>query len=411
MQWQQVTFSSADRLYSFLAILKSTLKGFPSPVDLINFVTVEAINAPSQPWIHLIPLYLNRPLFHYRKPQFALTITLRSDYLPSFLGDHVYMSRTHTAIPKSLSYFNFQCQRLELTGIKFHTLANFLLFVRAFRQLEYLHCINIGWTNDPTPDSRLQLFKAYPYPPLKRCSLQPFRHTGYEAPDTPELYWVSALWSWIRRRSVEDRRYLLEDHETQVVMNITSLFQGFWRRKYIPNLEMTIRERQKRDSHDKPLAGEDVDQLVDGFDVCFDIDRRSYSFVFTLTADSFLTVPSGAFVRPRDHYYALHLEHIAIVATTAGYSQPGLDILFDHAKFWEQVASLELPGFRHIVVGFALEIEGEFLRKTLEESNAPRNFLDAEQGKLVIAQSNQTLPGPGCRWTRLDPTTFEATGE
>ena len=50
-------------------------------------------------------------------------------------------------------------------------------------------------------------------------------------------------------------QYLLEDDETMEVMKITSLFQGFWRRKVTPTVELIIRENYYRDDYGEPTRG------------------------------------------------------------------------------------------------------------------------------------------------------------
>ena len=248
-QWRVVSIKSPERFHSFLTTAKSTPPNLPSILDFIETILVEAFNVPAQPWLHLVPLYLKRPLFSQpnRKLQFVLSMTLKTQSLPSFMGERVRMSHTHNAIPKSLSYFNFQCQALHLMGIEFHSFTNFLMIVRSFKKLENLSCVNIGWTDEP-PDS-LQLFRSYSYPTLKRASLQPFLDRT-SSPYKPGPHWVSAIWCWARRRSIGGKQYLLEDMETMEAMKITSLFQAFLRRKHTPTIDVTIRERYDRE-HDK----------------------------------------------------------------------------------------------------------------------------------------------------------------
>ena len=50
-------------------------------------------------------------------------------------------------------------------------------------------------------------------------------------------------------------QYLLEDDETMEVMKITSLLQGFWRRKVTPTVEFIVRESYYRDNYGEPTGG------------------------------------------------------------------------------------------------------------------------------------------------------------
>lgn len=429
MQWRLASFRSPDRLDPFLSILNSTPKGLQSVASFIVRVVVIAIGIPDQPWIHLIPLRLKRHLFSRkhpdRLPNFSLSIVLRTNGLPSASDKRVYMPATHDCLPKSLSLFNFQCQTVELTGVDFRTFEQFVVSVRAFRRLENLSCTKVGWTTDPS--ERLVLLRPFAYPPLRRAMMQPFEaNGGFNMPHKPEPHWVSALWCWARRRAVDGKHYLLEDHETMMVMKITSLFQGFWRRKSTPTLEMFVKERRRRDHHGEPLDGayrvaDNVSrvytytcavQTVEGFDVCFAIDRRGYTLVFTLTADLSLTTPPDE-ARIKDDYYALHVQCITICCTIATHSDLGLGNLVDHAKFWKQVMELPFASLRNVVVAFARNTEGEVLQKTLQE-HAPRlldpGTRDTVARKLVIVQSDQDPPEEGCKWMKLDPVTFETKG-
>ncbi|KAI0782434.1 hypothetical protein BC629DRAFT_1594216 [Irpex lacteus] len=408
MQWRLASFRSPDRLDPFLSILFSTPKGLQPVASFIVCVVVIAIGIPDQPWIHLIPLRLKRHLFSRkdpdRAPSFSLSIVLRTNGLPSASDKRVYMPATHDCLPKSLSLFNFQCQNVELTGVDFRTFEQFMVSVRAFRRLEDLTCTKVGWTTDPP--ERLVLLRTFAYPPLRRAMVQPFEvNGGFNKPHKPESHWVSALWCWARRRAVDGKHYLLEDHEATMAMKITSLFQGFWRRKSTPTLEMFVKERRRRDQHGEPLD-------VEGFDVCFAIDRRGYTVVFALTADRSLTTPPDE-ARIRDDYYALHVQCITICCTIATHSDLGLGNLVDHAKFWKQVMEFPFASLRNVVVAFARNTEGEVLRKTLQE-HAPRllnpGTRDTVARKFVIVQSDQDPPKEGCKWMKLDPATLETKG-
>ena len=148
-------------------------------------------------------------------------------------------------------------------------------------------------------------------------------------------------------------------------------------------------------------------------DVCFNIDKRAYDFIFTLKPELDFTTPPGS-IRSTDNYHALHLQFITIVSTTSTHTPPGLDILVDHTQIWRKLANLQLPQFQHLVVAFSQNTEGDFLQKTLEDY-LPRatsgGLLDPQHGKLIVAQSSQSPLGRGCRWARLNHATFEATGE
>ena len=248
-QWQEVSLRSSSHLNSLLRILQSAPGGLPPVADLVNRIVVDAMGTPNQPWIHLVPLLLNRHLFRRRgaPPQFSLAIGELTQPHLGFYGEHLSMSRTHNSIPKGLSYFDFQCQEIKITGVKFLNLSNFLMIMRSFKRLENLYCKGIGWLHDPAEIQQQRIPKSYKYPPLKAVQTDPFPDKSLYGPQMPYTHWVAALWCWVRRRTIGKEQYLLEDHETENVMRITGLFQSGWARKMMPNIKLVVKERYKRD--------------------------------------------------------------------------------------------------------------------------------------------------------------------
>jgi hypothetical protein len=246
MQWRQLTLKSRERIYTFLALNRSTPPGHTLCASFVTQVYATAIGIPQEPWIHLIPILLRPHLFskEHNISHFQLSITLKTHGLPSSSDKRVLMPSAHDCLPKSLAACNIPCNFLTFYGIDFHSCNNFLKVIRSFRRLEELECSNIGWMAD-APET-LQLLGTHHLPPLKRILVQPFFVArDFYVPIAIRPCWVSILWALIRRQSYGTLEYLLDDHETSLAMQICALFRGQWRRKTTPTLAVSISTRKR----------------------------------------------------------------------------------------------------------------------------------------------------------------------
>lgn len=244
---------SREELYAFAAIAKSPPTGYTPVTDLVQSLSVRSVGAPTQPWIHLVPVVLNR-YFSRRLPgSYSLEVGMKPTSLGGSLRDHISMHLTHDSLPRPLSAFGGQFSRVDLHGIDFRRPANFLRFIRSFRYAETLQCFKIRCLEYAT---QLELYQPSRDPPLRRISFQVWPLEGSsKASPRPLPTWISVLWSVVRRRHDLANEYLLEDDETLLVMRITSFSNGFYRRKHVPLVELTVQERRTVGMPLSPLHG------------------------------------------------------------------------------------------------------------------------------------------------------------
>lgn len=205
--------------------------------EFIQTLEVRAEGVPPQPWIHLVHSVVH---FHLLRQlsgiRLNICLNLKQEGISPLIDDYVTMHLTHDSLPKSLASFPNRFDHLELKGINFRRVANFLRFVRSFRLVETLYCLNIVWFEYPR---QLQLFKTTRYSPLKRITFPAWsRIATFNTPVRLEPGWISLLWSTVRRRYYDS-----VDGEAWSLLRITSYILGFYRRKHIPRLQLSVRER------------------------------------------------------------------------------------------------------------------------------------------------------------------------
>ena len=238
---RNVKLTCRDDLYAFARIIETPPTGYAAVSNFVQRLVVRAEGVPRQPWIHLVPLILKHHLPCPFPEYSMLEIVMKQSGLGGRVEDYVPMHLTHDSLPKPLAAFHSRFNNVNLEGINFRRPIDFLRFIRSFRNLETLRCVRIRCLEYP---GQIELYRSSREPPLKRITFPVWPLEGdYNVPLLPLPAWISVLWSSVRRRYDCSNEYMLEDQETLLVMRMTALSYGCYRRKYLPRLELNVHER------------------------------------------------------------------------------------------------------------------------------------------------------------------------